>query len=100
MPYVFMEELGEGMEEADVVDRDAYTTLETERDVLQLERDEANGKVESLKAELESAKTKFADAFLTTPERMKSVQASDIAEDSVPQTFDALFAGRNKHNAN
>ena len=100
MPYVFMEELGEGMEEADVVSRDDYSTLETERDVLALEKEDAVARAETLKAELESAKTKFADAFLTTPDKVKSNQSRDIREDGFEQTFDALFAERNKYNAN
>lgn len=97
MPYVFMEELGEGMEAADVVERDEYETLKTERDVFELERDENAQRIDTLKAELESAKAKFAEAFLTEPTKMKARQSEDIKQDGRATSYSELFTGRNRH---
>lgn len=107
MPYVYRDELGEGELEADVVTRDEFTTVETERDLAVIERDEAfeerDGLIaerDNLAKELDNAKTKFANAFLSSPEKMKRDQNEDVKDDSTIKSFDQLFSGRNKHNAN
>lgn len=108
MPYVFMEELPEGMEAADVRSADEYNALEMERDTLIGERDafqreveEISGERDGLAAELDDAKRKFADSFLSGPEAAKRGQASEMrSEEGTPKTFEQLFKGRNPENAN
>ena len=128
MPYVFVEELEEGQEEAQVVDASEYSALQLEydtavgaRDMLQQsvdaleqerddlaeerdnlagERDAIASERDSLAAQLDDAKTKFADAFLSSPQRAKEVLREDTADDGRTYTFDELFAGRNKYHAN
>ena len=128
MPYVFVEELEEGREEAQVVDASEYSALQLEydtavgaRDMLQQsvdaleqerddlaeerdnlagERDAIASERDSLAAQLDDAKTKFADAFLSSPQRAKEVQREDAAGEGRTYTFDELFAGRNKYHAN
>lgn len=107
MPYVFVEELEEGQEEADVRSAEDYSALEAERDAVVSERDELQGNYDSLvaerdnlAAELDNAKTKFADSFLSSTQKMKQNIQTDNANDSKPMTFDQLFKERNVQNAN
>lgn len=105
MPYVFVEELAEGQVEADVFDASAYNELQTslegmtaERDELQRNYDEAIGARDNLERELGEAKTKFANAFLSSPQKAKDTAAVDAKKQEKPMTFATLFAGRNTRN--
>lgn len=108
MPYIEVEELEEGQEAADVRSADEYNALEVERDTAVGERDELqrmydelSGERDSLAAELDDAKRKFADSFLSSPERAKEMQRREMrSEESAPKTFDTLFKERNPGNAN
>jgi hypothetical protein len=90
----------EGEVEADVVERDIADAIATERDTAQSERDSAIAERDNLAQELENAKAKFANAFLSSPQKAKQDNADDIRQDSVTRSFNELFAGRNKYNAN
>lgn len=108
MPYVYVDELQDGMEEADVRSADEYSALQMEldtvigqRDEFQRSIDELTGERDGLAAELDDAKRKFADSFLSSPGRAKSTQRSEMrSEEAAPKTFDSLFKGRNPENAN
>lgn len=107
MPYLFVEELEEGQEEANVRSAEDYAALEAERDSAVSERDELqksyDGMVaerDNLAAELDNAKTKFADSFLSSTQKMKKNIAEDNENDSKPMTFAQLFNERNVQNAN
>lgn len=97
MPYIFKEELEEGDEAVDVVPMDEHlgtlSDLQNQLDLAIEERDNLTG-------QLNEAKTRFADSFLSSPQRMKLVQERDILDDSEPMTFEQLFKERNKFNAN
>lgn len=71
MPYIFKEELEEGEEQANVIPIEDYKNLESERDVVVNQRDEALSKMESLKKELLAVKQKYADALLPKDEPKK-----------------------------
>lgn len=107
MPYIFVEELEDGMEEADVRSVDEYNALELsletavgERDELQRLYDEAAGQRDDLASELDDAKTKFANAFLSTPQRAKESQRQEMRAEERPMTFQELFSERNPRNGN
>ena len=114
MPYVLVEELEEGQEEADVRSAEDYSALEAERDAVVSERDAVVSERDELQrnydsmvaerdnlaAELDNAKTKFADSFLSSTQKMKQNIMTDNANDSKPMTFDQLFKERNVQNAN
>lgn len=107
MPYVYMEELPEGVEEADVYQADEFGALKSDFEEVVAERDELRAVNEglvserdNLAAELDDAKTKFANAFLSSPQRAKQVQAEDARAEDKPSDFNSLFAGRNNHHAN
>lgn len=107
MPYVFMEELEEGYEEAEVKSVDEYNALQLSLDTmtgamdeLQRKYDELSGEKDNLASELDDAKTKFANAFLSSPQKAKDRQREEMREEERPMTFNELFTGRNKANAN
>ena len=121
MPYVFVEELAEGQEEADVLEAAYYRELQTsldelqtsldvmaaERDVMAAERDglqrsydEAVLARDSLERELDEAKTKFANAFLSSPQKAKKVAADEVHEQEKAMTFATLFTERKNLNGN
>lgn len=114
MPYVFVEELAEGQEEADVLEASSYRELQTsldeinnsleimtkERDGLQRSYDEAVSERDRLEQELGEAKTKFANAFLSSPQKAKIGAAGEVLEQEKPMTFATLFTERKNLNGN
>ena len=107
MPYVYIDELADGQVEADVRSADDYTALEMERDTVIGERDtiqrmydELSGERDTLAVELDDAKRKFADSFLSSPQSAKRVQAREMKSEERPKTFNELFTGRNPTDAN
>lgn len=107
MPYIFVEELTDEQEAADVVSREEYEAIIQERDnavsekeTLQTNLDETIVDRDRLSEELNSAKTKFANAFLSSPQHAKDVQKSEMAEEETPKTFRTLFEERNSYHAN
>lgn len=81
MPYIFVDELADGQEEAQVYTPDDYNAIVGERDALTAERD-------SLRSELSEAKTRFAGAFLSAPQAR---QADQPKESYTPKTCSSLF---------
>lgn len=107
MPYVYYDELPEGMEEAEAYSPDDYNAIAMERDTaigqvdaLNAEIASLTGERDSLMGELDDAKRKFADSFLSSPMRAKREQAREMREEERPSTFASLFKGRNSTNAN
>ena len=107
MPYIHVDELTEGMEAADVRPSAEFEDMEAalqsavnERDELQRLYDELSGERDGLAAELDDAKRKFADSFLSSPAKMKRVQRDDMESEDAVSSFAQLFRGRNPENAN
>lgn len=100
MPYVYMDELPDGMEEATVYSEEDYSGVTARLERAQAENTELAAERDNLARELDAAKTRFANAFLSSPQHAKRVQAQEAKEEDGPSTFDTLFAGRNKCNAN
>lgn len=94
MPYIFKEILDEGEEEAAVVGRDEFEAVIEERDRLMTQRDELVDRAEAAEAGWAAARNKYADAFLTSPARVKREQEDDVKRDGRPQTYDELWAAR------
>lgn len=99
MPYVFVEELGEGQEEAVVITAEEHNAIV---ESLTKERKEAIDqtvavidRAQALEKELEAQKKKYADAFMGKP-MIASIE--DLAPEGNPvttmsATFDSLFGG-------
>lgn len=88
MPYVFVEELPEGQEEADVVSREDFESVTQSLF-------DANSSIEQLtdraiKAEgdLGTLRRKYANAFLQTPQQK---QEPEKQVDTGAHSFDELF---------
>lgn len=94
MPYVFREVLEDGEEEVAVVAREDYDAVVQERDTIVTQRDAAIERATTAEKGWADARNKYADAFLTSPARVKDEQAADVKRDSRPQTFAELFASR------
>lgn len=107
MPYVYVEELADGQEEADVRTAEEYSEMEAalnsmvnERDEFQRLYDETVTERDDLMSELDDAKRKFADSFLSSPQKMKRENREDMLSEDTVTTFEQLFRGRNPYNAN
>lgn len=99
MPYVYYDELEDGMEAAEVTSVEEYNALEAQRAELQEQYDTLVTERDSLSKELLDAKTKFANAFLSSPQKMKQENAADLKHEDEAMTYDKLFSGRSR-NAN
>lgn len=91
MPYVFKEVLDDEEIEADVVERADYDSVIQERDQLMTQRDEAISRAEIAEKGWEESRNKYADAFLTSPARVKKEQEENVRADGVVRSFQELF---------
>lgn len=86
MPYVFYDELPEGLEAADAVSTKDYDELVSKNADLA-------GQVDQLTRDLRESKKKYADAF-TTANKVVKRHSADTRKDSGPHSFNELFAKR------
>lgn len=103
MPYVRYDDdsMPDGMEAADVVERSEYDAVIAERDEIMTQRDDAIVRAETAEKGWEESRNKYADAFLTSPARVKREQDADVRSDgkSPTTTYSQLFADRKEENA-
>ena len=91
MAYVWVDEPEEGADVRDVVAREDYDQIVTERDGLIEQRDTLITRAETAEQGWRDARNKYADAFITSPQRMKEDQNRDVSEDGRASTFAELF---------
>lgn len=72
MPYIMVETLPEGVEEADVVTREEYDAVVAERDSNARQRDDALERIVTAEQEVRDTKAKYADAILTMGQKHQS----------------------------
>lgn len=77
MPYVYYDELPEGTEAADVVSREDYDSVVTERDSYATQRDDALTRIEGAQREVREVKARYADAILGSNQRSQEPKAPD-----------------------
>lgn len=65
MPYIYIEEVADGMEVADVIERSEYDKVVEERDAYEKQRDDAIAKINDAEKEVREAKAKYADYILS-----------------------------------
>lgn len=100
MPYIWKDELGENEEAVDVVTRDDYNGIISERDAAISERDTAIDRAVMAENAVKEANQKYADHFFNTnPESIKNWQNEDVKKDGTPQTFNQLFEEKGSTNA-
>lgn len=64
MPYIEVDEIPEGAVAADVVTREEYDTLVTERDEFSAQRDAAIAQIEEAQKAMREAQSKYANLML------------------------------------
>ena len=89
MPYVFVEELIEGLEEADVVERSELETITSERDEARQQRDDAIERAVKAESDLTAQKEKFANTFF----QQRSQMPKPNKNMPKPATMDAFKIG-------
>ena len=89
MPYYFFEEDIEGMEPADVVEKDSLDELQTRIEELTEQRDTAIDRAVSAENGLAEAKEKYANTFLAS----RSKILENHQEKTPAMTIDGLFKG-------
>ena len=94
MPYIFKEVLDDGEVEAEVVERGEYDAIIEDRDQLIVQRDSAIARAEEAERGWEEARNKYADAFLTSPARVKREQSNDVKRDGTVVSFKELFESK------
>lgn len=99
MAYVWVEEPEEGADVRDVVAREDYDQIVAERDGLIGQRDTLITRAETAEQGWRDARNKYADAFITSPQRMKEDQNRDVSEDGRASTFAELFRTKGDYGA-
>ena len=77
MPYVFYEELPDGMEEADVVERAELDSTLEELEAAREQRDQAIERAEAAEDGWRKSKEKYANTFLRTKPKPTGGNAPD-----------------------
>ena len=89
MPYVFYDEVPEGMEPSDVVERSEHESILESLRTAESMRDAAIKKAEELEKDLHEQKKKYAETFLSKP-ATNSLPAIEEPKHA-PQSFSELF---------
>ena len=88
MPYIVLEELEEGQEEADVVERSKFDELSEQLKSVTEQRDEAIDRAVNAENDYAAMRQKYADTFLQKP---RPQQAKSKPENVPPQSLAELF---------
>lgn len=91
MPYIEVEVVPEGTEEADVVSRSDYDAVVQERDATIEQRDTALGRITEMERTVRDTKAKYAEAVLNS-----GIQKKDRVEDNKPVTEPTLKLSTNE----
>ena len=70
MPYIYVEELEEGQEEAEVIERNEHDALLQQLEETREQRDSAIERAEAAEKGWQEAKEKYANTVLTTPSKI------------------------------
>ena len=90
VPYIFVDEIPDECEEAQVVSKEEYDGLMEDFNNLSIQRDEAIERAEIAEEGWKKSREKYANAFLSTPSKMKDNDSAKI-ENLTAQSFDSLF---------
>ncbi len=90
MAYIFVEEIPEGFEEAEVIPIDDYNNLQETLNETIKQRDEAVERAVTAEEGWQKAREKFANTFLSTPAKIKEEESAEKIN-LTAQSFDSLF---------
>ena len=79
MPYVYYDEIPEGLEEAEAVSRDDFESVAAEYETLSRQRDALAESVDSLTKDLDKERARYAQLVLDSANRTKRESASVAA---------------------
>ena len=89
MPYVYVEQVEEGMQEADVVERSDLDTIKEELESIKNQRDEAIERAVKAEEDYGKMREKYANTFLSNkPKPIKEPKPLNLA----PQSLEELFS--------
>ena len=92
MPYVYYDELPEGLEEADVVSHEHYDTLAEELAATVEQRDQALETLETSRRETREAKAKYAKLILDANKQQGNPKEPEDEPKPKGKTVSDLFA--------
>ena len=92
MPYVYYDELPEGLEAADAVSQEHYDALAEELAASNSQRDEALEHIEEARREAREAKAKYAQAILDGKSRHEPEHKGEPETKPKGTTISDLFA--------
>ena len=88
MPFVFVDELQEGQEEAQVVEQGVHDELSRQLEEVREQRDKAIERAETAEKGWQEAKEKYANTFLTTPSKIiENHKPRNLSAQSVKDLF-------------
>lgn len=90
MPYIFVDEIPDDVEEAEVVSKEEYDGLMEDFNNLTVQRDEAIERAEIAEEGWKKSREKYANAFLSTPSKVKDNESAKV-ENLTAQSFGSLF---------
>ena len=92
MPYIFVEELEEGQQEADVIERTEHDALQQQLEETRTQRDQAIERAETAEKGWNEAKEKYANTFLTTPSKIMENHSNELRQHPMTaQSVNELF---------
>jgi len=93
MPYIEVEELPEGTQEADVVSRAEYEAVVSERDSTIEQRDTALTRISEMEQTVRDTKAKYAEAVLNsgTKKQPSTKEDEKVPEPKLKMTTAQLF---------
>ena len=91
MPYIEVETIPEGMEEADVIPRADYDSVVGERDSIATQRDEALAQIESANKAAREAQSKYAELVLGMGKSPVNQEENQEHKSVVGRTISGLF---------
>lgn len=93
MPYIEVEVVPEGTEEADVVSRTDYDAVVQERDATIEQRDTALGRITEMERTVRDTKAKYAEAVLNsgTAKQTSTKEEEKVPEPKLKMTTGQLF---------
>lgn len=90
MPYVFVENLEEGQEEADVVERTEFSDIQNQLEEVRNQRDSAIERAVKAEEDYSKMREKYANTFLGKPRQPEPSKQKE--ENLVPQSLEELFS--------
>lgn len=91
MAYIFVDEIPDGFEEAEVVSKQDFDNLQANLNEVIQQRDEAVERAVNAEEGWQKSREKFANTFLSTPSKLAEDDDSAEKINLTAQSFESLF---------